>query len=77
FVGARDGELARIIDAHRCGIVVAMGDVDGLTNAIRTLADDRAEAAAMGHRGRELYLQRFAPHHAFAAWERVLTEAAA
>jgi colanic acid biosynthesis glycosyl transferase WcaI len=77
FVGARDGELARIIDAHRCGIVVAMGDVESLTNAIRTLADDRAEAAAMGHRGRELYLQRFAPHHAFAAWERLLAEAAA
>jgi glycosyltransferase involved in cell wall biosynthesis len=76
FVGARDGELARIIEAHRCGIVVAMGDVDGLTNAIRTLANDRAEAAAMGHRGRELYLQHFAPHHAFAAWERVLAEVA-
>jgi glycosyltransferase involved in cell wall biosynthesis len=76
FVGARDGELARIIDEHRCGVVVEMGDVEGLTNAIRTLANDRAEAAAMGHRGRELYLARFAPHHAFAQWERVLEEAA-
>lgn len=76
FVGARDGELARIIDEHHCGIVVEIGDVDGLTDAIRTLANDRAEAAAIGHRGRELYLTRFAPHHAFAAWERVLEEAA-
>jgi glycosyltransferase involved in cell wall biosynthesis len=77
FVGAPDGELARIIDAHRCGMVVAMGDIDGLTAAIRMLADDRGEAAAMGRRGRELYLARFAPHHAFAAWERVLEEASA
>jgi colanic acid biosynthesis glycosyl transferase WcaI len=76
FVGARDGELARIIEEYRCGIVVAMGDVEGLANAIRTLAGDRAESAAMGHRGRELYLARFAPHHAFAAWEKVLAEAA-
>jgi colanic acid biosynthesis glycosyl transferase WcaI len=76
FVGARDGELARIIEAHRCGIVVAMGDVDGLVSAIAAMASDRAEAAAMGLRGRELYLQRFAPHRAFAAWERVLEEAA-
>ncbi len=76
FVGARDGELARIIDAHRCGVVVEMGDVDGLTNAIRMLAADRDEAAAMGQRGRELYLSRFAPHLAFAQWERVLEEAA-
>jgi glycosyltransferase involved in cell wall biosynthesis len=76
FVGASDGELARIIDEHRCGIVIETGDVEGLMNAIRRLAGDRAEAAAMGHRGRELYLARFAPHHAFAAWERVLEEAA-
>jgi colanic acid biosynthesis glycosyl transferase WcaI len=76
FVGARDGELARIIDAHRCGVVVEMGDIDGLTNAIRTLANDRAEAEAMGRRGRELYLARFAQPHAFAQWERVLEEAA-
>jgi colanic acid biosynthesis glycosyl transferase WcaI len=76
FVGARDGELARIIDEHRCGVVVEMGDVDGLTDSIRTLAGDPAEAAAMGRRGRELYLARYAPHHAFAAWERVLEAAA-
>ncbi len=77
FVGARDGELARIIERHRCGIVVAMGDIDGLTTAIRALAKDRAEAMAMGQRGRELYLQQFAPHHAFAAWERLLVEVSA
>jgi glycosyltransferase involved in cell wall biosynthesis len=76
FVGARDGELARIIDAHRCGIVVEMGDIEGLTSAIRRLASDREEAAAMGARGRELYLACFAQPHAFAAWERVLEDAA-
>jgi hypothetical protein len=31
----------------------------------------------MGLRGRELYLHRFAPRHAYAAWERVLEELAA
>ena len=76
FIGARDGELARLIDAYHCGIVVDEGDVEGLVRAIETLARDRATAAAMGARGRELYLQRFAPRHAFAAWERVLEEAA-
>ncbi|MBV8516518.1 MAG: glycosyltransferase family 4 protein [Acidobacteria bacterium] len=72
FIGARDGELARIIDAHRCGFVVAPGDAEGLARAIRTLAADPEAAAEMGRRGRELYLARFAPEHAFAAWERVL-----
>jgi glycosyltransferase involved in cell wall biosynthesis len=76
FIGARDGELARIIDAHRCGVVVEPGDVEGLTRAIEMMANHREEAAEMGRRGRELYLTRFAPQHAFAAWERVLAEAA-
>ncbi|MDQ3279832.1 MAG: glycosyltransferase family 4 protein [Acidobacteriota bacterium] len=76
FIGARDGELARIIEEHRCGVVVQPGDVEGLTRAIAQLASDPAAAAEMGRRGRELYLARFAPQHAFAAWERVLTEAA-
>ena len=77
FIGARDGELARLIEAYRCGMVIEPGDVEGLVRAIETLARDRAAAAEMGLRGRELYLHRFAPRHAFAAWERVLGEAAA
>jgi colanic acid biosynthesis glycosyl transferase WcaI len=75
FVGAHDGELARLIEAYRCGIVVEPGDVEGLVRAIETLVHERGDAAAMGLRGRELYLHRFAPRHAFAAWERVLQEA--
>jgi len=77
FIGARDGELARIIEDHRCGVVVETGDVDALTRAIIGLAEDRKAAAEMGRRGRELYVSRFAPAHAFAAWERLLEEAAA
>lgn len=76
FIGAGDGEVARIIDEHRCGIVIDPGDVEGLVNAIQTLARDRDAAAEMGRRGREAYLAHYAPPHAFAAWERVLEEAA-
>lgn len=75
FIGAPDGELARIIDKHRCGLVIAPGDVEGLTSAIATLARDRDAAAEMGRRGREAYLAHYAPPHAFAKWERVLTDA--
>ena len=77
FIGARDGELARLIAEYRCGIVIEPGDVEGLVRAIETLGRDRNAAAEMGLRGRELYLHRFAPRHAFAAWERVLEEASA
>jgi glycosyltransferase involved in cell wall biosynthesis len=76
FVGAADGEVARIIRDHDLGFTVAPGDVDSLTHAIRTLAHDRARAAAMGGRGRALYEQRFAPEIAFAKWDQLLIDAA-
>lgn len=76
FIGARDGELGRIIERERCGVVVEAGDVEGLAAAIRMLAADRAAARAMGERGRELYLRRYAPQHAFAAWESILKRSA-
>ncbi len=72
FIGARDGELARIIEEQRCGLVVESGDAEGLVRAIERLVNDRAEAEEMGRRGREVYLARFATAHAFAAWEDVL-----
>jgi colanic acid biosynthesis glycosyl transferase WcaI len=77
FIGSPDGELSRLIEAYRCGIVIEPGDVEGLVRAIETLARDPEAAAGMGLRGRELYLHRFAPRHAFAAWERLLGDIAA
>lgn len=74
FVGAKDGELARLVREHDCGVAVEAGDADGLAAAIRMLAADRERARAMGQRGRALYDERFAPEIAYAAWERVLRE---
>ena len=70
FIGARDGEVARLIEQCRCGVVVEPGDAEGLVRAIRSIEPE------MGPRGRAMYVERFAPEHAFAAWERVLQEAA-
>jgi colanic acid biosynthesis glycosyl transferase WcaI len=74
FVGARDGELARMVREHGCGIAIESGDADGLAHAIRELASDREAARAMGRRGRALYEERFAPPIAFAKWEEVLRD---
>ena len=76
FVGSADGELARIIGEHDCGVVVEPGDGAALIAAIERLSSDRSESEAMGARGRALYETRFAPRHAFEAWEHVLREAA-
>jgi glycosyltransferase involved in cell wall biosynthesis len=75
FVGARDSELARLVQEHECGFAVEPGDSAGLVAAIEKVAQDRGAAGEMGRRGRALYDARFAPRHAFANWERVLNDA--
>src|SRR5258706_6706337 len=77
FIGARDGELARIIQAHDCGFIIEPGHGEELAQRIRELAGDRNQARTIGLRGRRLYEERFAPHIAFASWKRVLPERAA
>jgi colanic acid biosynthesis glycosyl transferase WcaI len=72
FVGAPDGELARIIAAHGVGMVIEPGESVTLANAIRELARDPQRRAAMGRRGRALYDERFAPAIALANWEKIL-----
>jgi colanic acid biosynthesis glycosyl transferase WcaI len=73
FVGAADGDLARIIWTNDCGFVIESGDGDALAARIRELANDRERARAMGIRGRRLYEEKFAPQLALASWERLLT----
>ena len=72
FIGAADSDLAKLIVAHDCGIVVAQGDAQALAAGLRALARDPARAKAMGERGRALYVARFAPQVAFAHWEALL-----
>ena len=72
FIGAADGELARLIREHGLGYAIAPGDDDALVRAIEELANDRERAIAMGQRGRALYDARFAPEIALAEWERIL-----
>jgi glycosyltransferase involved in cell wall biosynthesis len=76
FIGAPDGELARLVRETGCGFAVEPGDSAGLVAAIEELAQDRAHAVELGRRGRALYDARFAPEIAFANWERILTDAA-
>ena len=75
YVGARDGELARLVLEHGIGYVIEPGESVTLANAIRELARDAQKRAEMGQRARDLYESRFAPHIALAQWETILRNA--
>src|SRR3954452_1325843 len=75
FVGAPDGELARLVLEHDLGYVIEPGESVTLANAIRELARDPQRRIAMGQRARALYESRFAPEIALAQWERILRDA--
>jgi glycosyltransferase involved in cell wall biosynthesis len=76
FIGAPDGEIARLISESGCGYVVEPRDSASLVERIRHLVSHRDEAEAMGARGRAFYEAHFAPAKALPDWERILIEAA-
>jgi glycosyltransferase involved in cell wall biosynthesis len=76
FIGDGDGEVARVVRAHRCGMVVAPGASGDLVEAIRRLQSATGERFAMGEAARQLALGRYAPAGAYRRWTSVLARAA-
>jgi glycosyltransferase involved in cell wall biosynthesis len=74
FVGDGDGEIARLVDRHRCGRTVAVGDGAGLAQAVVALAADPAGCRHMGERARRAFEAEFDMAIAVARWEQLLLE---
>jgi colanic acid biosynthesis glycosyl transferase WcaI len=72
FVGERDGEIARLIAAHGCGMTVPVGESAALAAAVRALKEHPARVAQMGNAARQLLETRFDAQVAMARWEAVL-----
>jgi glycosyltransferase involved in cell wall biosynthesis len=70
FIGDLDGEIARLLRRHACGISVRTGDSQGLADAIRDLASPSGEA--MGRAAREAYLREHDRAHAVRRWAALL-----
>ena len=68
FIGDPASDVARLVSEHGCGHALATGDAEGLTRAIRELADDPARTARMGRDARSLFLRRFERTHAVASY---------
>ena len=72
FIGARDGEIARLVEEFGCGFTVAPGDGKGLADRILQLAQDPQLCATMGARARSAFEEHWDKSHAVAKWEEVL-----
>lgn len=75
-VTAPDGEIARLVQRHHCGLAIAPGDGAGLADAIRALRAEPDRRAAMGRNARALIDARFSRAHALAAWEALVAATA-
>lgn len=73
FIGLPSSEIARVLEENGAGLCVPPGDVDGLVNAITTLASDAPFSAAMGERARQALGAAYDRDRACEQW-RVLLE---
>ncbi len=72
FIGARTGEVARVIEEERCGVVIACGDGSAFASAVTNFAADRAETERSGARGRAALTSTWGASHALAKWTTLL-----
>ncbi|HYC48821.1 MAG TPA: glycosyltransferase [Burkholderiales bacterium] len=73
FVGAEDGEVARILRRHDCGRSFQIGDAAGLAQYIRQLAGDPDEIRRLGANARAALDREYSQQRAFAAWRQALS----
>ncbi|MBX3395595.1 MAG: glycosyltransferase family 4 protein [Phycisphaerae bacterium] len=72
FVGNERSEIAEWLRESGAGVAVRQGDVDGLIESIRRLADDREVRSRMGASGRALLDERLHAEQSAARWAALI-----
>jgi colanic acid biosynthesis glycosyl transferase WcaI len=72
FIGSSDGEVARLIRQHDCGIAIAPGTATTLADTLRRWADQPGAIADMGGRARAMLDARFRRQQALERWRDLL-----
>jgi colanic acid biosynthesis glycosyl transferase WcaI len=73
-IGARNGELAQLVQRHDCGFAIAPGDSDTLTATLRRLSDAPQQVSEMGARARKMLDAHFTRRQGLARWCRLLDQ---
>ena len=72
FIGARDGEIARLLDESKCGFTVPQGYGEALANRILELARNHNLCAELGGRARIAFEGQWDKELALGRWEALL-----
>lgn len=71
------GEIARIVTAHECGVVVEPGQGEALAARIVELANDRSVCLAMGQRARAMLESQYGQERALSRFGELLASLSA
>jgi glycosyltransferase involved in cell wall biosynthesis len=74
FVGAKDGEIARLVDGNACGESVSIGDSGCLAQTISRMADWEPLCPAMGSNARRLFEALYTDTRGIAAWIEIFRQ---
>ena len=67
-IGDKNGEIARLVEQHGCGIVIAPGDADALVDVLRRLSNAPETIAEMGRRARAMLDAHFTRQQTLQRW---------
>ena len=71
-IGAKNGEIARMVEQYQCGIVVEPGSADVLVDSILQLYKDISLRSKMGQRARAMLEAHFSRRQALERWQCLL-----
>jgi colanic acid biosynthesis glycosyl transferase WcaI len=74
IIADKNGEIARLVQQHGCGIVIAPGDVDALVDALRLLSNAPEIVSEMGRRARTMLDAHFTRQKALGRWSGLLDQ---
>jgi colanic acid biosynthesis glycosyl transferase WcaI len=77
MIGSQEGEIARLIRQHGCGINVAPGDAETLANTLQYWSTQPDIIAEMGARARQMLEAQFSRRRALDQWSRLFGQLAA
>ncbi len=74
MIGDGDGEIARLVRQHRCGITITPGDAATLADTLRHWSEAPEALADMGAHARQMLDTEFTKRRALEQWSRLLEQ---